>query len=58
MIVSRIFLHQQDMRMSVKYVKGIPVLSNVNFGHATPRMALPYGARARVNANTQVIEFI
>lgn len=36
----------------------MPVLYNVNFGHATPRIALPYGARARVNAKTQLIEFI
>lgn len=38
--------------------RSIPILYNVNFGHATPRAALPYGARARVNAKTQVIEFI
>lgn len=36
----------------------LPILYNVNFGHATPRTALPYGANARVNAKTQRIEFI
>lgn len=36
----------------------MPILYNVNFGHATPRIALPYGAKARVNAKTQVIEFV
>lgn len=44
------------MDMFGKY--SIPVLYNVNFGHATPRIALPYGARARVNAKTQLIEFL
>ena len=38
--------------------RSLPVLYNVNFGHALPRAALPYGARARVNAEAQVIEFI
>lgn len=36
----------------------LPILYNVNFGHATPRMALPYGARARVDADRQMIEFL
>ena len=44
------------LNMFGKY--SMPVLYNVNFGHATPRIALPYGARARVNGKTQVIEFI
>lgn len=35
----------------------LPILYNVNFGHATPRTALPYGAKSRVNAKKQVIEF-
>ncbi len=38
--------------------RSLPILYNVNFGHATPRAALPYGAKARVNAKKQVIEFI
>lgn len=37
---------------------GFPVLYNVNFGHATPRIALPYGAKVRVNAKEQRIEFV
>ncbi len=36
----------------------LSVLYNVNFGHALPRTALPYGAMAKVNARTQTIEFI
>lgn len=35
----------------------LPVLYNVNFGHALPRCALPYGAMARVDARSQVIKF-
>ncbi len=35
----------------------IPILYNINFGHATPRAALPYGAYARVDAEQQAITF-
>lgn len=35
--------------------RGLPVLYNVNFGHALPRAILPYGARARVDAGRQEI---
>lgn len=38
--------------------RDLPILYNVNFGHAAPRAALPYGGLARVNAGDQVIEFI
>lgn len=34
---------------------GIPVLFNVNFGHACPRCVLPYGAFAEVDAAAQEI---
>ena len=30
--------------------KELPILYNVNFGHATPRCALPYGAEVLVDA--------
>ena len=33
----------------------LPVLYNVNFGHAAPRAILPYGARALVDAEQQEI---
>lgn len=36
----------------------LPILYNVNFGHATPRMALPYGAKARIDAKKQLIKFL
>lgn len=38
--------------------KGLPVLYNVNFGHALPRAILPYGARVRVDAGKQEIVFL
>ena len=34
-----------------------PIVYNVNFGHAAPRAALPYGAKARVDAGIQLISF-
>lgn len=37
--------------------KNLPVLYNVNFGHASPRAILPYGARVRVDAKRQEIVF-
>ena len=35
----------------------LPVVYNVNFGHATPRCALQYGAMARVDMEKKVIIF-
>ena len=35
----------------------LPVVCNVNFGHATPRCALQYGAMARVDMEKKVIIF-
>lgn len=37
--------------------RDLPILYNVNFGHAYPRAALPYGARARADAAAQTISF-
>ena len=36
----------------------LPILYNVNFGHALPRAALPYGARVQVNVKEQKIVFV
>ena len=35
----------------------LPVVCNVNIGHAQPRCILPFGAEARVDAENQVITF-
>lgn len=36
----------------------LPILYNVNVGHAAPRCIIPFGIEANVDANKQVIEFI
>ena len=36
----------------------LPILYNVNFGHAYPRTVLPYGASVRVDAAAQSISFL
>lgn len=36
----------------------LPILFNVNFGHATPRCVLPIGIKVRVDSNKQEIEFL
>lgn len=35
----------------------IPILFNVNIGHATPRCIIPFGVEAVVDANAQIIRF-
>ena len=35
----------------------LPVLFNVNIGHATPRCIIPFGVPARVDAMKQTITF-
>lgn len=36
---------------------GLPILANLNVGHATPRCILPFGLPARVDADAQTITF-
>ncbi|MBQ7646417.1 MAG: LD-carboxypeptidase, partial [Clostridia bacterium] len=35
----------------------LPIVYNVNIGHATPRCIIPFGVNARVDAEEQVIYF-
>ena len=35
----------------------LPILFNVNIGHATPRCIIPFGVDATVDADAQVIRF-
>ena len=35
--------------------ENIPIVYNVNFGHATPRCVLPYGAEAKVDMERKKI---
>ena len=37
--------------------KDLPVLANLNVGHATPRCILPFGVEATVDAEAQIIRF-
>jgi muramoyltetrapeptide carboxypeptidase len=37
---------------------GIPVLANVDFGHADPMLTLPLGVRARVDCGAHVLELL
>ncbi|MBR0133050.1 MAG: hypothetical protein IJM14_08240 [Lachnospiraceae bacterium] len=35
----------------------IPILCNINIGHATPRCIIPFGVNATVDVDRQVITF-
>ncbi|MCW6652232.1 LD-carboxypeptidase [Aerococcaceae bacterium NML210727] len=37
--------------------KDLPIVYNVNVGHATPRCIIPFGVHAKVDVNRQKIEF-
>lgn len=54
----RYYDEYKDVFRSTIADPALPVLYNVNFGHAYPRTALPYGARARADAERQLIEFV
>lgn len=54
-------VYYEEYKLILKEIIGnqnLPIVYNINFGHATPRTVLPYGARVRVNAEKQVIEFL
>lgn len=38
--------------------KQLPIVYNINVGHATPRCIIPFGIEAQVDVNDQVIRFI
>ena len=45
----------KDVYREVLGARALPIVYNVNFGHAYPRAALPYGAPVRVDAAAQKI---
>ena len=47
----------KDQLISVIDDPSLPVLCNVNIGHATPRCIIPFGVNASVDADKQVIQF-
>jgi len=36
---------------------GLPIVCNINIGHAQPRCIIPFGVKAEVDTNEQVIRF-
>ena len=38
-------------------MSNIPIVYNLNVGHATPRAIVPFGVHAHVDAQEQVIRF-
>jgi len=52
--------HLEEYKQVIKEVvdnPALPILANVNIGHATPRCIIPFGVEATVDANKQVITF-
>ena len=52
--------YAEEYRKSLVDVIGnpnLPVVFNINVGHAQPRCIIPFGVRATVNVNDQVIRF-
>ena len=37
--------------------QSLPVVCNINVGHAVPRCIIPFGVQAAVDTNAQVIRF-
>ncbi|MBO4903337.1 MAG: LD-carboxypeptidase [Lachnospiraceae bacterium] len=50
---------EEYKRLLVKVIDdpSLPILSNINIGHATPRCIISFGVEARVDADRQVITF-
>ena len=52
--------YEQEYRQLLREVIGnpeVPVVCNINIGHAQPRCIIPFGTEARVDAENQVIRF-
>ena len=47
----------KELLVSVIDNPNLPILFNVNIGHATPRCIIPFGGDATVDADNQVIRF-
>ena len=46
-----------DLLVKVINKPELPILYNINIGHATPRCIIPFGVNAHVDAEQQVISF-
>ena len=51
------FAEYKKLLVSVVANKELPIVCNINIGHALPRCILPFGVHARVDAGAQVIRF-
>ena len=51
--------HEEYKRLLVETVDdpSLPILCNINIGHALPRCIIPFGVKASVDARTQTIRF-
>lgn len=52
--------YEQDYKKALAEVIGnpaLPIVCNVNIGHAQPRCILPFGTKATVDADRQIIRF-
>lgn len=52
------FEEYKDILVKVVADVSLPILYNVNVGHATPRCIIPFGVTAQVNADEQIIKFM
>lgn len=51
------FEEYKDVLIKVINDSSLPVVANLNIGHATPRCIIPFGVAAKVNVADQVITF-
>ncbi len=54
----RYYEEYKSVYLDILGSRALPILYNVNFGHATPRTALPYGAKSVGKRQKQLIEFV
>ncbi len=53
----RYFDEYKKLLVKVIYDPSLPIVCNINVGHATPRCIIPFGVHAIVDVNKQVITF-
>ena len=58
-VFGRIDSDREDKELLISVIDDplLPILCNVNIGHATPRCIIPFDVKASVDANEQVIRF-
>ena len=56
MLLVEFWLENHRMKHTTMNNPDLPIVYNVNFGHATPRCTLQYGAMARVDMKRKIIK--